>query len=87
MLGVAINWGALLGWLAVHGSAEWAVLAPLYAGSILWTLHYDTVYAHQARRPPRAHTPRAHTSRMRSTALYLCSARSRQDPDIAARRT
>ena len=45
-LGLAFNWGALLGWAAVTG-----VLAPaaglLYAGGIFWTLAYDTIYAHQ----------------------------------------
>ena len=26
---------------------DWSVVVPLYAGSILWTLVYDTIYAHQ----------------------------------------
>lgn len=29
-LGLAINWGALLGWAAVRGSCDWAVVLPLY---------------------------------------------------------
>ena len=47
-LGLAFNWGALLGWAAVRGDLS---LAPalLYAGGILWTLGYDTIYAHQDR--------------------------------------
>ncbi len=47
-LGLAFNWGALLGWAAVRGDLA---LAPalLYAGGILWTLGYDTIYAHQDR--------------------------------------
>jgi 4-hydroxybenzoate polyprenyltransferase len=45
-LGFAFNWGALLGWAAVRGSLEWAPVL-LYAGGILWTLGYDTIYAHQ----------------------------------------
>ena len=49
VLGVAMNWGAVLGWVAVHGEAHWPVVLPLYAGSLLWTLHYDTIYAYQAR--------------------------------------
>ncbi len=45
-LGLAFNWGALLGWAAVHGRLEPAPLV-LYLGGILWTLAYDTIYAHQ----------------------------------------
>ncbi len=45
-LGLAFNWGALLGWAAVRGElALPAVL--LYLGGIMWTLGYDTIYAHQ----------------------------------------
>jgi 4-hydroxybenzoate polyprenyltransferase len=45
-LGLTFNWGALVGWSAVTGSlALPAVL--LYAGSVLWTIGYDTIYAHQ----------------------------------------
>jgi 4-hydroxybenzoate polyprenyltransferase len=48
-LGLAFNWGALLGWAAVRGElALPAVL--LYIGGIFWTLGYDTIYAHQDRR-------------------------------------
>ena len=46
-LGLTINWGALMGFAAVHGSCDWAVVAPLYLGGICWTLVYDTIYAHQ----------------------------------------
>ncbi|PLX44229.1 MAG: 4-hydroxybenzoate octaprenyltransferase [Hyphomicrobiales bacterium] len=44
-LGLAFNWGALLGWSAVTGSLHPAAAA-LYAGGILWTIGYDTIYAH-----------------------------------------
>ena len=49
VLGLAFNWGALLGWAAAR---EEIGLAPilLYAGGIFWTLGYDTIYAHQDRR-------------------------------------
>ncbi|KAM5534269.1 hypothetical protein V8D89_010879 [Ganoderma adspersum] len=47
VLGLAFNWGALLGWSAVAGVTNWSVCLPLYAGGICWTLVYDTVYAHQ----------------------------------------
>lgn len=46
-LGLTFNWGALLGWAAVHGSCNWAAVLPLYAGGVCWTLVYDTIYAHQ----------------------------------------
>lgn len=47
VLGLAFNWGALLGSSAVLGATNWEVALPLYAGSICWTLVYDTIYAHQ----------------------------------------
>lgn len=45
-LGIAFSWGALMGWAAVFGRLD---LAPvlLYAGAVLWTIGYDTIYAHQ----------------------------------------
>lgn len=46
VLGLAFNWGALLGWTAAKGSLGMAPLA-LYAGSVMWTIGYDTIYAHQ----------------------------------------
>jgi len=47
VLGLAFNWGALLGWSAVAGAVDWHVCVPLYAGGVCWTLVYDTIYAHQ----------------------------------------
>lgn len=46
VLGLAFNWGALLGWTAVTGALALPALL-LYAGGVLWTLGYDTIYAHQ----------------------------------------
>ena len=46
VLGLTFKWGALVGWAAVTGSLALAPLA-LYAGSVLWTIGYDTIYAHQ----------------------------------------
>ena len=46
VLGLAFNWGALVGWASLHGSLSWAPVL-LYAGGIAWTLAYDTIYAHQ----------------------------------------
>jgi 4-hydroxybenzoate polyprenyltransferase len=45
-LGLAFNWGALLGYAAVKGELDWAP-ALLYVAGIFWTLGYDTIYAHQ----------------------------------------
>ncbi|KAI8074144.1 UbiA prenyltransferase family-domain-containing protein [Gongronella butleri] len=47
VLGLAFNWGALLGWSAMTGGLDLAVAGPLYAGGVAWTLVYDTIYAHQ----------------------------------------
>jgi 4-hydroxybenzoate polyprenyltransferase len=47
-LGLAFNWGALLGWAAYHGSLGWAPVL-LYLSGIAWTMFYDTIYAHQDR--------------------------------------
>jgi 4-hydroxybenzoate polyprenyltransferase len=46
VLGLAFNWGALLGWAAVTGELHPAAVA-MYVGGIAWTLGYDTIYAHQ----------------------------------------
>jgi len=45
-LGLNFNWGALIGWTAVAGALAWPPLL-LYLGGLLWTLGYDTIYAHQ----------------------------------------
>jgi 4-hydroxybenzoate polyprenyltransferase len=45
-LGLAFSWGALMGWSALAGSLSAAPLL-LYAGSILWVIGYDTIYALQ----------------------------------------
>jgi 4-hydroxybenzoate polyprenyltransferase len=47
-LGLNFNWGALIGWAAVTGSLAWPPVL-LYLGGILWTVGYDTIYAHQDR--------------------------------------
>ncbi|KAJ9601025.1 hypothetical protein L9F63_000863, partial [Diploptera punctata] len=47
ILGMTFNWGALLGWSAIHGSCNWSACLPLYAAGICWTIVYDTIYAHQ----------------------------------------
>ena len=46
LIGLTFNYGAMLGWTAVHGAVDWPIL-PLYMSCLLWTLIYDTIYAHQ----------------------------------------
>jgi 4-hydroxybenzoate polyprenyltransferase len=45
-LGLAFNYGALLGWAAVEGALDGPAIT-LYVAGIAWTLGYDTIYAHQ----------------------------------------
>lgn len=45
-LGIAFNWGVLLGWAAQTNTLSFATLCLYFAG-LLWTLIYDTIYAHQ----------------------------------------
>jgi len=45
-LGLAFSWGALMGWAAAFGRLDPPAYL-LYAGSIAWVIHYDTIYAHQ----------------------------------------
>jgi 4-hydroxybenzoate polyprenyltransferase len=47
-LGLAFSWGALMGWAGARGALELPAFL-LYAGSIAWVIHYDTIYAHQDR--------------------------------------
>ena len=69
VLGLTFNWGALLGWAAVHGTCDWAAVLPLYASGVAWTLVYDTLYAHQ---------DKADDARLGlgSTALYFGESRT-----------
>lgn len=46
VLGLAFNWGALMGWAVVMGGLSLSAFL-LYTGGIFWTLAYDTIYAHQ----------------------------------------
>jgi 4-hydroxybenzoate polyprenyltransferase len=52
ILGLTFKWGALVGWAAVTGSLALAAVV-LYAGCVLWTIGYDTIYAHQDREGDR----------------------------------
>jgi len=48
VLGVAFGWGAVMAWAAVRNSLEVPVWF-LYAGTVLWAVAYDTIYALQDR--------------------------------------
>lgn len=48
VLGLTFSWGALMGFAALLGTLPPAALL-LYAGSVLWVVGYDTIYAHQDR--------------------------------------
>ncbi len=45
-LGITFNFGVLMGWSAISGVISLASLL-IYIGAILWTIGYDTIYAHQ----------------------------------------
>ncbi|CAF1144983.1 unnamed protein product [Rotaria sordida] len=49
-LGITLNWSALMGFTAATGAVYPSVIIPLYFAGIAWTLHYDTIYAHQDKR-------------------------------------
>lgn len=51
VLGLAFNWGALMGWPAVHaGVFSLEHTLPLYVAGVCWTLVYDTIYGYQDRK-------------------------------------
>lgn len=45
-LGIAFNWGVMLAW-AAHTGGLGVVPVIAWLGGIAWTIHYDTIYAHQ----------------------------------------
>lgn len=47
-LGLVFSWGVPVGWIAITGSIN-AALLWLYAGTIFWVIGYDTIYAMQDR--------------------------------------
>ncbi len=47
-LGLTFSWGALVGWAAATGGLDWPA-GVLYAAAVVWTVGYDTIYAHQDR--------------------------------------
>jgi 4-hydroxybenzoate polyprenyltransferase len=58
VLGLTFNWGAFMGWVAVHGGTNmltdyYSIILPLYGSGVTWTLVYDTIYAHQDKESDR----------------------------------
>ena len=49
LLGLAFNWGALVGWASIKGTIGLPAVV-LYIGCVRWTVGYDTIYAHQDKR-------------------------------------
>ena len=64
VLGLAMNYGVVMGWGATHGSIDPSAVLSMYAGAVSWTIVYDTIYAHQ---------DKVDDARLglRSTALYM----------------
>ncbi|KAK6991802.1 UbiA prenyltransferase family [Favolaschia claudopus] len=46
-LGIAINWGAVIGWTYINENINFPVLGSLMLGLFAWTMFYDTMYAVQ----------------------------------------
>ena len=49
VLGLTFNIGAIMGYTAVTGHLNLQTTFLLYMSCIMWTLHYDTIYAMQVR--------------------------------------
>jgi 4-hydroxybenzoate polyprenyltransferase len=65
VLGLAFNWGALMGWPAVHaGVFSLEHTLPLYVAGVCWTLVYDTLYGYQDRKDDKK-------LGLKSTSLHL----------------
>ena len=48
-LGLVFGWGLPVGWAAIAGLDRLPVMLACYAGTILWIIAYDTIYALQDR--------------------------------------
>ncbi|MGH1353077.1 MAG: 4-hydroxybenzoate octaprenyltransferase [Methyloligellaceae bacterium] len=46
VLGLAFSWGGLLGWTVVKGQLDYPAFL-IYLAAVVWTIGYDTIYAHQ----------------------------------------
>ncbi|GEQ71023.1 hypothetical protein JCM33374_g4704 [Metschnikowia sp. JCM 33374] len=50
MISINFSWGCLLGFPAVLAPLNLLVAAPLFLSNFLWSMIYDTIYAHQDKR-------------------------------------
>lgn len=64
VLGLTFTWGTMLGWSAVAGACYWPAVLPIYTGTAIWTVAYDTIYAHQDKDDDKF-------AGVKSTALYF----------------
>ncbi|KAJ7277948.1 UbiA prenyltransferase family [Mycena rebaudengoi] len=48
-LGLAMNWGLLVGWISATGTLDTKVAGSFFLGTVCWTIVYDTIYACQDR--------------------------------------
>jgi 4-hydroxybenzoate polyprenyltransferase len=46
ILGLAFNSGIIVGYAALEGLVNYDIMIPFYIAGVLWTLIYDTIYAH-----------------------------------------
>ena len=46
VLGFTFNFGVFIGWTAIQESFNISIVL-VYAAAVIWTLYYDTIYAHQ----------------------------------------
>lgn len=46
VLGLAFSWGGLMGWAVAKGEISISAIL-VYCAAIVWTIGYDTIYAHQ----------------------------------------
>ncbi|KAJ7206112.1 UbiA prenyltransferase family [Mycena pura] len=65
-LGLAMNWGYLVGWISVTGTMNNEVVGTFFIGTVCWTIVYDTIYACQDRKDDM-------TAGVKSTALLFGS--------------
>lgn len=47
MISICFSWGILVGFPAVGAPLDLSVAAPLFASNFLWSMIYDSIYAHQ----------------------------------------
>ncbi|KAJ7751457.1 hypothetical protein B0H16DRAFT_1724176 [Mycena metata] len=72
-LGIAVNWNALLGWVAIEGTLDLPIAGALMLGLFAWTLFYDTTYAIQDRIDDAKIGVGLSVLAMANNMLYICA--------------